>query len=223
MNTVLCSGNGSSFIGAYDVLVQSGLKPLVNVLSTSDNELSRSCRQRGIRYEFISYADKDEFTLSLEAKLNENESERLHLFFDKYIQPRIFHQFVTINYHPSILPAFPGMNSVKKAFDSKVSEIGATSHFATNQIDAGPVITQVKSKIQNEWALSTYEKLSYFQKIYLLLMNLVNLPTINRLNSYYPVSGLNLQTTQELNNESVLRNFKDFSIDYLGLVNTKKF
>ncbi|RRS32021.1 MAG: formyltetrahydrofolate deformylase [Epsilonproteobacteria bacterium (ex Lamellibrachia satsuma)] len=47
-----------------------------------------------------------------------------------------------INIHHSFLPAFIGANPYKQAFDRGVKIIGATAHFVTNDLDAGPIIAQ---------------------------------------------------------------------------------
>lgn len=47
-----------------------------------------------------------------------------------------------INIHHSFLPAFPGTKPYKAAYDRGVKIIGATSHYVTAELDAGPIITQ---------------------------------------------------------------------------------
>jgi len=47
-----------------------------------------------------------------------------------------------INIHHSFLPAFVGANPYKQAFDRGVKIIGATSHYVTEELDAGPIIEQ---------------------------------------------------------------------------------
>lgn len=47
-----------------------------------------------------------------------------------------------INIHHSFLPAFIGANPYKQAFDRGVKIIGATSHYVTEELDAGPIIEQ---------------------------------------------------------------------------------
>lgn len=47
-----------------------------------------------------------------------------------------------INIHPSLLPAFPGLNSQERAFNYGVKFSGCTVHYVTEDIDAGPIILQ---------------------------------------------------------------------------------
>ncbi len=47
-----------------------------------------------------------------------------------------------INIHPSLLPAFPGAMPYAQAFNKGVEIAGVTAHFATTDLDQGPIITQ---------------------------------------------------------------------------------
>jgi formyltetrahydrofolate deformylase len=47
-----------------------------------------------------------------------------------------------VNIHHSFLPAFAGANPYRQAFERGVKVIGATAHFVTAELDAGPIITQ---------------------------------------------------------------------------------
>ena len=47
-----------------------------------------------------------------------------------------------INIHHSFLPAFPGAKPYERAFEKGVKVIGATSHYVTEELDAGPIIEQ---------------------------------------------------------------------------------
>ena len=47
-----------------------------------------------------------------------------------------------LNVHPSLLPAFPGVNAQQQALDHGVKVSGATVHLVTPELDAGPIIIQ---------------------------------------------------------------------------------
>ncbi len=49
-----------------------------------------------------------------------------------------------LNIHPSLLPAFPGLEAWKQAVDAGVSESGCTVHFVDGGMDSGPVILQAR-------------------------------------------------------------------------------
>ena len=63
-----------------------------------------------------------------------------------------------INIHPSILPAFPGLNAIKKSFESKVSETGVSVHYVDEGVDTGEIIAQIRIPISPEEPLFSIEK-----------------------------------------------------------------
>jgi formyltetrahydrofolate deformylase len=56
-------------------------------------------------------------------------------FLDSYLEP-------IINIHHSFLPAFVGANPYRKAYERGVKIIGATAHYVTADLDAGPILNQ---------------------------------------------------------------------------------
>jgi formyltetrahydrofolate deformylase len=55
-----------------------------------------------------------------------------------------------INIHHSFLPAFPGAKPYHSAFERGVKIIGATSHYVTEELDAGPIIEQDIVRVTHE-------------------------------------------------------------------------
>jgi phosphoribosylglycinamide formyltransferase-1 len=47
-----------------------------------------------------------------------------------------------LNIHPSLLPAFPGLDGARQALEHGVKVSGATEHFVTAELDAGPIVMQ---------------------------------------------------------------------------------
>ena len=47
-----------------------------------------------------------------------------------------------LNIHPSLLPAFPGLHTHRRALDAGCKAVGATVHFVTPELDHGPIIIQ---------------------------------------------------------------------------------
>lgn len=52
-----------------------------------------------------------------------------------------------LNIHPSLLPKYPGLNTHQKVLANKESDHGCTVHFVTKDLDAGPIISQLKTNI----------------------------------------------------------------------------
>jgi phosphoribosylglycinamide formyltransferase 1 len=55
-----------------------------------------------------------------------------------------------INVHPSLLPAFPGLDPQKKAIEHGVKISGCTAHFANKEVDAGPIILQTPVPVRDD-------------------------------------------------------------------------
>jgi phosphoribosylglycinamide formyltransferase-1 len=53
-----------------------------------------------------------------------------------------------INIHPSLLPAFPGLGTHRRALAAGVREHGASVHFVTNEVDGGPIIARIRVPVQ---------------------------------------------------------------------------
>ncbi|WP_341675262.1 phosphoribosylglycinamide formyltransferase [Niveibacterium sp. SC-1] len=63
-----------------------------------------------------------------------------------------------INIHPSLLPAFPGLHTHRRALESGATVHGATVHFVTAELDSGPVLVQAVVPVlpdDDEAALAT--------------------------------------------------------------------
>ena len=57
--------------------------------------------------------------------------------------------FKVINLHPSLLPSFPGLNSIEKAFNKKVKITGCTVHWVNEEVDGGEIIAQAPVRIMD--------------------------------------------------------------------------
>ena len=53
-----------------------------------------------------------------------------------------------LNVHPSLLPAFPGVEAQRQALDHGVTVSGATVHFVTPELDAGPIVLQAAVPVE---------------------------------------------------------------------------
>jgi len=94
-------------------------------------------------------------TAAEEAQLALLERERIDLVvLARYMQilsPRFVARYPQriINVHHSFLPAFIGAKPYHQAFERGVKLIGATSHYVTEELDQGPIIDQVTTRISH--------------------------------------------------------------------------
>jgi formyltetrahydrofolate deformylase len=73
-------------------------------------------------------------------------------FLDKFKNP-------VINIHHSFLPAFPGAKPYERAFEKGVKVIGATAHYVTEELDAGPIIEQDVERVNHADNVKELKKL----------------------------------------------------------------
>ena len=149
---VLGSGKGSNFVAIADACAK-GTIPGEIALVLSDVEGSgilAHARNRSLRAEFLAPG-------KYRTKLDEEAEQKLvQLFVDAKIDLVVLAGFMrilkgeflrafagrVINIHPSLLPAFPGLEAWKQALDSGVKVTGCTVHFVDQGIDTGPIIAQ---------------------------------------------------------------------------------
>ena len=55
-----------------------------------------------------------------------------------------------LNIHPALLPKYPGLHTHQRALEAREQEHGATVHFVTAELDAGPAVIQAKVRIEPE-------------------------------------------------------------------------
>ena len=68
----------------------------------------------------------------------------------KILAPRVVEAYPTLNTHPALLPAFPGAHGVRDALAYGVKVTGATVHFATADLDAGPIVAQEAVEVRDD-------------------------------------------------------------------------
>ena len=80
--------------------------------------------------------------------------------FMRILSPAFIKKFKNriLNIHPSILPAFPGLDAQRQAIESGASHSGCTVHFVDEGVDTGPIIVQETVKIKNDDTEETLSK-----------------------------------------------------------------
>ena len=120
----------------------------------SNHEVCRSLVEREqIPFEFVSFeTGKVEAFERVGRLLNEARAELVVLARFMQILPAwLCKEYAAriVNIHHSFLPAFVGANPYQRAFERGVKLIGATCHYATEDLDAGPIIEQEVARIEH--------------------------------------------------------------------------
>ena len=91
------------------------------------------------------HASRDAYDRALVGAIREHGVKLTCLAgFMRRLGPAFCHAFpnAVINIHPSLLPAFPGTDAQRQALEHGAKVAGATVHFVTPELDAGPIIMQ---------------------------------------------------------------------------------
>ena len=103
--------------------------------------------------------------------------------FMRILSPEFIKKFKNriLNIHPSILPAFPGLDAQRQAIESGASHSGCTVHFVDEGVDTGPIIVQETVKIKNDDTEETLSKriLTKEHKAYVKAVKLIAEKKIN--------------------------------------------
>jgi phosphoribosylglycinamide formyltransferase 1 len=147
---VLISGRGSNLQAIIDATREQRIAaPIAVVISNNPNApgLERA-REAGIATAVLSHKDwasRAEYDRALVAKLCEHGVTLVCLAgFMRLLGPAFIDAFPhrILNVHPSLLPAFPGVDAQRQAWEHGVKVSGATVHLVTADLDAGPIVLQ---------------------------------------------------------------------------------
>ncbi len=147
---VLVSGRGSNLQAIIDSIEREELNAHISIVisSTRDAMALKRAEKHGIKTIFIdpaTYLDKREYDKALVEKLKEFSVDLICLAgYMRILGEEVIQTFKEkiINIHPSLLPAFPGLNAQKQAIAHGVKFSGCTVHFVDSGVDSGPIILQ---------------------------------------------------------------------------------
>ncbi|MCG6145333.1 phosphoribosylglycinamide formyltransferase [Leptospira bandrabouensis] len=155
----LASGRGSNFTASVEYIRKKKLK-LDLVALVTDNPEAKAlgiAKSFGIPTKTIPYAnysEKKEYHKDLLQIVEGYDPDLIVACgYMRILKPEFVRRFPNriINVHPSLLPAFPGLDSQKQALDYGVKIAGCTVHFVEEGVDTGPIILQKAIAIAPEW------------------------------------------------------------------------
>ena len=147
---ILLSGRGSNFTAIADS-IDAGRIPNARITAVISNRTDaqgiETARKRGLDALVISSKGKEREAHDREvvAALREREVDLICLAgYMRLLSPWFVRQFPQriLNIHPSLLPAFPGLEAQEQAFAYGVKVSGCTVHFVDEELDHGAIIIQ---------------------------------------------------------------------------------
>ena len=146
---ILLSGRGSNFEAIADSIKAGTLQAeIAIVISNRADALGlESAKRRGLNTVLIPSKGRvrEEHDAEVIAALQEAQVDLICLAgYMRLLSPDFIRAFSNriINIHPSLLPAFPGMDAQKQALEYGVKVTGCTVHFVDEHLDHGPIILQ---------------------------------------------------------------------------------
>jgi|HubBroStandDraft_5_1064220.scaffolds.fasta_scaffold23029_2 phosphoribosylglycinamide formyltransferase-1 len=146
---ILLSGRGSNFEAIADNIASGKLdaKIAVVISNRSDAVGIETARRRGLTAQLIPSQGKvrEDHDREVVTALRDHQVDLICLAgYMRLLSPWFVQQFPNriLNIHPSLLPAFPGLEAQKQAFDYGVRFSGCTVHFVDENLDHGAIIVQ---------------------------------------------------------------------------------
>ena len=147
---ILLSGRGSNCVAIADSIAAGRIPNArigVVISNRADAPGLETARQRGLNALVISSNGKprEEHDREVAAALLESKVDLICLAgYMRLLSPWFVQQFPRriLNIHPSLLPAFPGLEAQEQAFAYGVKIAGCTVHFVDEELDHGPIIVQ---------------------------------------------------------------------------------
>jgi len=147
---VFGSGNGSNFEAIARYFVDKNVE-FVCISDKSDSYILQRAKNLGIQALHVSFKNTVAF-------LTKNKFDLIVLAGYMRILPREAIELGTfVNIHPSLLPAFKGLDAIKQAYDYGVRITGVTTHFVNEEVDSGAVIEQKAVVIEDGMSLDELE------------------------------------------------------------------
>lgn len=146
---ILISGRGSNFLAIADSIAQGRIPAEIAVVisNRADAPGLALARQRGIEAVALPSLglDREVYDRQLIGKLCESKVDLVCLAgYMRILSGHFIRQFRQriLNIHPSLLPAFPGLDAQHQALMHGVKFSGCTVHFVDEGVDSGPILKQ---------------------------------------------------------------------------------
>lgn len=153
---VLISGNGSNLQALIDAQSYDELGgEIVAVISNKADAYGlKRAHDAGIEAVALphrEYDSREAFDGALIKVIERHQPDLVVLAgFMRILTPRFVQRYYgrLLNVHPSLLPAYPGLNTHARVLADGIEEHGVSVHFVTEDLDGGPVVMQTALKVR---------------------------------------------------------------------------
>jgi phosphoribosylglycinamide formyltransferase-1 len=159
---ILISGRGSNFVAIADHVAAGELDAEIAVVISNRAEAPglELARRRGLCAVCIPSKglDREVYDRMLIEELRSRGVEIVCLAgFMRLLSAAFIREYPNrvLNIHPSLLPAFPGLDAQRQALEHGVRVSGCTVHFVDEYLDAGPIILQAPVAVEDSDTVET--------------------------------------------------------------------
>ena len=159
---ILLSGRGSNFEAIADSVAAGRIGATIAVVISNRPEARglEAARQRGIDAVSIPSKglDREIYDRMVVAELRRHEVDLVCLAgFMRLLSAYFVREFPLriLNIHPSLLPAFPGLDAQHQALEHGVKVSGCTVHFVDEFLDHGPIVVQTPVRVRDDDSAET--------------------------------------------------------------------
>lgn len=149
---VMVSGGGTNLQAILDAALSN--IEIVAVLSDNPDayglERARLAGISAVSVDYKAFGERADFNRALSDTLKEINPDLIVLAgFMRILADDLVEQYLgrMLNIHPSLLPAYPGLNTYQRVLDAGENYHGTTVHFVIPELDAGPAVLQYRVAI----------------------------------------------------------------------------
>lgn len=147
---MLISGRGSNLQALIDAISAGSLDAHLAVVISNKANAAGLDRARAAGVETLvldhrGFPSRDDYDRAIASELRARRVSLVCLAgFMRLVGRPLLEAFpdAILNVHPSLLPAFPGVDAQRQAFEHGVKITGATVHLVTGELDGGPIVAQ---------------------------------------------------------------------------------
>ena len=143
---ILISGRGSNMRSIVEARTGLDVRAVIsNRPDAGGLEWARSRGIAAIALDHKAHATREEFDARLAHEIDRVSPDFILLAgFMRILTPAFIARYPRriLNIHPSLLPAFPGLHTHRRALEAGVKVHGCTVHVVTPELDSGPIVIQ---------------------------------------------------------------------------------
>jgi len=153
---VLISGNGSNLQALIDTIVEHHWPIIIRAVISNQADAYglKRATAAGLSAQVLSHRDfacRADYDHVLRERIDAHHPELvvlagfMRIFSDEFVR---HYAGRMLNVHPSLLPAYTGLNTHQRVLDAGETQHGVSVHFVTPELDGGPVIAQATVPVQ---------------------------------------------------------------------------